>query len=242
MWTYKPHTERTRAKYWIQVLFCCETAALLNRTTDPPTTEKLLYNLYYCKRPHFISFQFLLTQTHRHRRAPARLQLQLRNMQFHTPFTVTKRPWTHQMPPQCSTDRPEAWGVTHHWVSPWPHDCVKDHRVCLDLHYLSENVNLREQQFVQHRTDTAWMTLQWQLFWIFNMEIPPWPCFEHTHKEIVLMINLVLKKNSKSDINMINIIESMLPHVFFMSFWAGLVVILVSVTSWPDYIFLGGFN
>lgn len=29
-----------------------------NLTTKPPTTEKLLYNLYYCKRPHFISFHF----------------------------------------------------------------------------------------------------------------------------------------------------------------------------------------
>lgn len=60
---------------------------------------------------HFI---FLLTQTLRHRHAPTRLQLQLCNMQFHTQFTVTKRPWTHQMLPQCSPDRPEAGGVTHH--------------------------------------------------------------------------------------------------------------------------------
>lgn len=118
-------------------------SSIKNWTTKPPTTEKLLYNLYYCKRPHFISFHFLLTQTHRHRHAPTRLQLQLRNMQFHTPFTVTKRPWTHQMLPQCSTDWPEARGVTHHWVSPWPHDCMRI-TVCLNLHYLSVTVNLRE--------------------------------------------------------------------------------------------------
>lgn len=29
-----------------------------NSTAKPPSTEKLLYNLYYCKRPHFILFHF----------------------------------------------------------------------------------------------------------------------------------------------------------------------------------------
>lgn len=117
-------------------------STIKNSTTKPPTTEKLLCNLYYCKRPHFTSF--LLTQTHRHRHAPTRLQLQLCNMQFHTQFTVTKRPWTHQMLPQCSTDRPEAGGghapLSQHMTS-WLH---LDHWVCLDLHDLSVTVNLRE--------------------------------------------------------------------------------------------------
>lgn len=93
-----------------------------NSTTEPPTAEKLLYNLYYCKRPHFISFHFYW-----HRRtdrdAPTRLQLQLCNMQFHTQFTVTKSPWTHQMLPQCSTDRPEAGGGGS-CTTEWAHDLM----------------------------------------------------------------------------------------------------------------------
>lgn len=91
-----------------------------NWTTKPPTIKNCCIISFTVKD--LISIHFYW---HRRRHAPTRLQLQLCNMQFHTPFTVTEWPWTNRLPPQCSTDWPEAGGVTHHWVSLWPHDCIR---------------------------------------------------------------------------------------------------------------------
>lgn len=92
---------------------------IASTSTEPLTTESALqFILLWKTSVHFLFYR------HRDRHAPTRLQLQLCNMQFHTPFTVTKRPRTHQMLPQCTTGRPKAGGVTHHWVSLWPHDYV----------------------------------------------------------------------------------------------------------------------
>lgn len=118
VWTQKPHTGWTEARNQVEALFTVREQRW-KLSHQPPPSEKLLYNLVYCKRAHFIWF-FLDIVRLGCGNVATRLQIQLCNMQFHTQFAVTKRPWTHQMLPQCSADRPTAGGVTHYWVGPGP--------------------------------------------------------------------------------------------------------------------------
>lgn len=55
VWTQKPHTGWTEARNQLEALFTVREQHW-KLTHRPPASEKLLYNLVYCKRAHFIWF------------------------------------------------------------------------------------------------------------------------------------------------------------------------------------------